>query len=162
MILHELEYATRIAVSCALSPPNSPDAADDWSVHAVRASNTLWLLQERVVGFYEEEKTECWRVPTIPSEHWGRRFKLAVDALVEADVSHLESLPSTACKYLSTWNRVLMRLSKHFGTLRAEPRYASPPRPRTNKYLRSPNIAVAPTARRRGIAGRRHRSVGVR
>ena len=26
MIIHELEYATRIAVSCALSPPNSPDA----------------------------------------------------------------------------------------------------------------------------------------
>ena len=65
MILHELEYATRLAVSCALSPPECVDAVDVWSLQAVRATNTLWLLQERVVGEYKDVDAESWRVPTI-------------------------------------------------------------------------------------------------
>ena len=154
MILHELEYSTRIAVSCALSPPDTYESIDAWSVLAHRATNTLWLLQQRVVGFYEEEKAECWRVPVFPARCWPNRFKLAVDALVEADITHLEPLPTAATKYLATWNRVLLRLSKHFGRLREEYRSSSPSHRHTNKSPHSPNTALDSTSHYRGIAGR--------
>ena len=158
MIGHELEYATRLAVSCALSPPTTPDAIDVWAVQAYRATNTLWLLQQRVIGLYEEEKTESWRVPRIPDNKWGQRFTLAVDALADADITHLEPLPTAASKYLSTWNRVLMRLSKHFGRLRGEFPSGSPLRRHTNSYLQSPNTGLDSTAHHRGTEGHRHQS----
>lgn len=158
MILHELEYATRLAVSCALSPPECVDAADVWSLQAVRATNTLWLLQERVVGEYKDVDAESWRVPTILPRAWGSRFKLAVDALVEADIAHLEPLPASTNKFLATWNRVLLCLSGHFGRLRAVAPSSPPARRRTSKCLPSPNIGLDSTSHHRGIAARKRQS----
>lgn len=160
MIVHELEYATRLAVSCALSPPECVDAVDVWSLQAVRATNTLWLLQQRVVGEYKDVDAESWRVPVVVSRAWGGRFKLAVDALVEADVTHLEPLPASTNKFLATWNRVLLCLSRHFGRLRAAAPSSPPARRHTSKCLPSPNIGLDSTARRRGTAARRPLSGG--
>jgi len=160
MILDELEYSTRIAVSCALSPPDNYESIDVWAAQAFRATNTLWLLEQRVVGFYEEEKTESWRVPVFPSRCWSSRFKLAVDALVETDITYLDPLPTAASKYLATWHRVLLRLSQHFGRLRGEYRFSPLVHPHTNRSPHFPNIAVDSTAHHPGIEGRRHRFVG--
>jgi hypothetical protein len=159
MILHELEYSARIAVSCALSPPDTYESIDAWTVQSHRATNTLWLLQQRVVGFYEEEKAESWRVPVFPARCWPNRFKLAVDALVEADITHLESLPTAASKYLATWNRVLLRLSKHFGILRQEYQSSNLVHRHTSTFPHSPNTAMDSTSRHRGTEGHRHQYV---
>ena len=149
-MLHELEYITRFQASArfpllsmfVLVPPPYP-----W--------NTVWRLEQRVDGFYVEEKSESWDVFPIAAPEWASAWRYAVDALVEFESSHRGRFPPHGSKFIATWYRLLLRLSEHFGTLRFARLHLLIDTPACTD--RSPALRTPP--HRRGIAGRRHRSV---
>ena len=158
MFLDELYYATRIAVSCACSPPDDSRCLHAWEVQSARATHSLWMLEQRILDGPAEEKTESWRVPVVSTRHWSSRWKLAVDALVDAELYNAGPLTTDAARFLSTWQRVFMRLSQHFGKLRQALPSAPHSRRHTNTFPRYPSTGVDSTRRRRGTAGRKRRS----
>ena len=158
MFLDELYYATRIAVSCACSPPDDPRCIDAWEIQSSRATRALWMLEQRVLDGPSEEKTESWRVPIVSTRHWSSRWKLAIDALVDAELYNPGPITPDAERFLSTWKRVFMCLSQHFGKLRQDLLSAPHSHRHTNTFLHSPSTGVDSTRRRRGTAGRRPRS----
>lgn len=119
MPMERLYHATRLAVSCARSPPTDAASADVWPLGASRAVSALWLLEQRLGQPWDEEKTEVWRVPRLSPPRWRAAWTRAVDDLVAYE-SATPRVPDEAERLVHTWYRVLISLASHFDTLYSE------------------------------------------